>query len=103
MTAPDVTAPDVTALDVTAPDRSAASFAEVRALVVDVLGLAADRAAAITPATPLLGGFSEFDSMAVLEIVTELETRFGLVVDDDEITAEVFATVGSLAGLVTCR
>lgn len=74
------------------------SFADVRAVVVEVLGLHDD--ASIRPDTPLLGGFSEFDSMAVLEIVTELENRFGIALDDDEVTAEVFATVGSLAELV---
>lgn len=50
--------------------------------------------------TPLLGALPEFDSMAVVSIITTLEDRFGFVVDDDEIDAEVFETVGSLVAFV---
>ena len=38
----------------------------------------------------------EFDSMAVVHVITALEERLGIVVDDDEITAEIFETVGAL-------
>jgi acyl carrier protein len=50
--------------------------------------------------TPLLGAMPEFDSMAVISIITALEERFGFVVDDDEIDAAIFETVGSLAAFV---
>lgn len=50
--------------------------------------------------TPLLGAIPEFDSMAVVSIITALEDRFGFAVDDDEIDAEVFETVGSLVVFV---
>ncbi len=50
--------------------------------------------------TPLLGAIPEFDSMAVVSIITALEDRFGFAVDDDEIDAEVFETVGSLVAFV---
>ncbi|MGZ4960700.1 MAG: acyl carrier protein [Methylomonas sp.] len=50
--------------------------------------------------TPLLGAIPEFDSMAVVSIITALEDRFGFVVDDDEIDASVFETVGSLVAFV---
>ncbi|MBW6438630.1 hypothetical protein KZ829_33380 [Actinoplanes hulinensis] len=78
---------------------SADNLAEVRALLVSVLGIE-DRAATLDAATPLLGSLPEFDSMAVLEIVAGIEERFGISVDDDEVTAELFETLGSLAAFV---
>ncbi len=42
----------------------------------------------------------EFDSMAVVAVVTAIEDEFGIVIDDDELSAEVFATVGSLSDFV---
>ena len=50
--------------------------------------------------TGLFGSIPEFDSMAVVTVVTALEERFGIVVEDDEITADVFETVGSLSQFV---
>lgn len=50
--------------------------------------------------TPLLGSIPEFDSMAVISVITALEERFGFVVDDDEIDAAIFETVGSLVAFV---
>ncbi|MDP2902543.1 MAG: acyl carrier protein [Methylovulum sp.] len=49
---------------------------------------------------PLLGAIPEFDSMAVVSIITALEDCFGFVVDDDEIDASVFETFGSLVTFV---
>ncbi|MDD5124128.1 MAG: phosphopantetheine-binding protein [Methylovulum sp.] len=48
----------------------------------------------------MLGSIPEFDSMAVVSIITALENRFGFIVDDDEIDASIFATVGSLVAFV---
>jgi acyl carrier protein len=50
--------------------------------------------------TPLLGAIAEFDSMAVISIITELEQQLGIQIDDDEISAEVFATFGQLSQFV---
>lgn len=50
--------------------------------------------------TPLLGAIPEFDSMAVVNLITALEDRFGFAVDDDEIDASIFETVGSLVAFV---
>ncbi|HET8726369.1 MAG TPA: acyl carrier protein [Alphaproteobacteria bacterium] len=61
------------------------------------LGGRADR---LTPESGLFGTIPEFDSMAVVQVVTALEERFDIVVEDDDITAEVFETVGSLANFV---
>jgi acyl carrier protein len=48
----------------------------------------------------LFGSLPELDSMAVVAVITALEERFGFEVDDDEITAETFETVGSLSAFV---
>lgn len=71
----------------------------VKSVVITTLGVE-DRADSIDASTPLLGSMPELDSMAVVELVAALETRFNIVVDDDEVTAEVFETLGSLAALV---
>jgi acyl carrier protein len=72
---------------------------DVKAVLVSVLGIE-DRAATIHAGTPLLGSLAELDSMAVLELVAAIEQRFGVTIDDDEVTAEVFDTLGSLAAMV---
>lgn len=74
----------------------------VVAVVVDTLGLTGE-SAVLTADTALLGGISEFDSLAVVEVIAALEERFGIVVEDDDVTAEVFATIGTLAALVHAR
>lgn len=71
----------------------------VKAVVVDTLGVE-DRADAIDASTPLFGALPELDSMAVLELVLELEQRFGIEIDGEDVTAEVFETLASLAAFV---
>jgi acyl carrier protein len=68
-------------------------------LVGTTLGLG-DRARDLGADTPLLGAMPELDSMAVLELVSAVEDRFGFEVDDSDVTGEVFETVGSLADFV---
>lgn len=59
-----------------------------------------DRVQAFDPSTPLFGSIPEFDSMAVVTVITALEEQFDIAVDDDDISAEVFETVGSLTRFV---
>lgn len=58
------------------------------------------RAEALTAQSPLLGALPELDSMAVVTILTALEEHFGFTVNDDEINAETFNTLGSLTEFV---
>jgi acyl carrier protein len=53
-----------------------------------------------TPDTPLLGAIPELDSMAVVSVLTTLEERFGMSIEDDEIDGATFASVGALVALV---
>ena len=59
------------------------------------------RASRYTRDTHLLGSVPELDSMAVVAVITSLEDGFGIVVDDDDIDGDTFATVGSLVDFVT--
>ena len=74
----------------------------VKAVLVSVLGIE-DRAATINAGTPLLGSLPELDSMAVLELVAALEQEFGVAIDDDDVTAEAFDTLGDLVALVESK
>jgi acyl carrier protein len=76
------------------------SLEEVRQIVGEVLQLG-DRTAKLTRESRLLGALPEFDSMAVVSVLTALEERLGVVLDDDEIGAEAFETLGSLVDLVS--
>ena len=81
---------------------TAVAVVDVKAIVVETLGVE-DRADALDATTPLLGSLPELDSMAVLELLFELEQRFGIVVDGDDVTAEVFETLASLTAFVERR
>jgi acyl carrier protein len=71
----------------------------IKRILRDALQLG-DRAAHLTESSALLGTIPELDSMAVVTVVTMVEDEFGISVDDDEISADTFATVGSLARFV---
>jgi acyl carrier protein len=68
----------------------------LRAVLVDVLGLSNDRVSGFTEASPLFGALPEFDSMAVAGLLTELEERLGITIEDDEVDADMLETYGSL-------
>lgn len=40
------------------------------------------------------------DSLGFVELKTQVESRFGIAISDDDFTPENFATLSSLAGLV---
>ncbi len=70
--------------------------ATLRAVLVDVLGLDAQRVRGFDESTPLFGALPEFDSMAVAGLLTELEERLGIFIEDDEVDADMLETFGSL-------
>jgi acyl carrier protein len=77
-------------------------FEEVKNLLIDVLNLG-PAGQALTADSPLLGSLPELDSMAVVTLIGAMEEHFGIMVDDDDISASTFATLGSLAGFVAER
>ncbi|MBC7573339.1 MAG: acyl carrier protein [Herminiimonas sp.] len=72
---------------------------DIKTILADVLALG-DRKADLTADSGLMGSIPEFDSMAVVNVLTALEEHFGIMIDDDEISAATFETVGSLARFV---
>jgi acyl carrier protein len=70
--------------------------ATLRAVLVDVLGIPADRVNGFTAGTPLFGALPEFDSMAVAGLLTELEERLGILIEDDDVDADMLESFGSL-------
>ena len=50
--------------------------------------------------TEILGSVPEFDSMAIVTVLTMVEENYGIMIEDDEISAEVFETLGSLVTFI---
>jgi acyl carrier protein len=75
---------------------------EVKAVLVDTLGIE-NRADAIDGATQLIGALPELDSLAVMELVLALEDRFAITVEGEDVTADVFETLGSLTAFVESK
>ena len=73
--------------------------ATVRSLLVDVLGLAKSRVAKFDDATELFGALPEFDSMAVATLLTEMEERLGILIEDEDVEAEDLMSFGRLVSL----
>jgi acyl carrier protein len=70
--------------------------ATLRAVLVDVLGLSKSRVASFDESTALFGALPEFDSMAVAGLLTELEERLGIVIEDHEVDADMLESYGAL-------
>lgn len=75
---------------------------DVKQLLDHVLQLGG-RAAAMQADSALLGALPELDSMAVVNVIANLEEHFGITVLDDEINADTFASLGSLADFVDSK
>ncbi len=74
----------------------------IKAILIEVLGLNPGKIT-IDKETRLLGSLPEFDSMAVVSVLTAIEDHFGIAVDDDEIDGALFETVGSLCQFVESK
>lgn len=70
--------------------------AKLRNILVDILGIDRDRANALLPESGLFGTLPELDSMAVTNLLAEVEDRLGIVIDDDEVNGDMLETYGSL-------
>ena len=75
----------------------------VRAVLGDVLALSPERVARFTDVTPLFGTLPELDSMAVAGVLTELEDRLGLTIEDDEVDGDMLATFGALTTFLASK
>ena len=68
---------------------------EVKEILTSVLQIEAPQNT-LDKNSPLLGAIPEFDSMAVVSIITALEEHYGFYIEDDEISADVFETLNAL-------
>lgn len=75
----------------------------LRATLRDVLGLPGERVAAFDDDTGLFGALPELDSMSVATLLTELEDRLGIIVEDDEVDGDMLATFGALKAFAAAK
>jgi len=68
----------------------------VRAVLADVLGLSPERVAEFRATTPLFGALPELDSLAVAGVLTEIDDRLGILIEDDEVDGDMLETIGAL-------
>ena len=78
------------------------SLDDLKKLIADVLQTG-DRLGPLGRDAALMGGIPEFDSMAVVSVLTRFEEDYGVVIDDDEITAEQFETFGNLLDFLNSK
>jgi len=76
-----------------------ATIDDIKLTLRDTLQLG-DRIQGFDAGTALFGSIPELDSMAVVTLITAIEDRFDIVVEDEDISAETFETVGSLCRFV---
>jgi acyl carrier protein len=71
----------------------------VKAVLIEALKLG-PHAAQWRGDAQLLGSVAELDSLAVINVITALEDRFGIHIEDDEVSGDLFATLGTLTAFV---
>ncbi len=77
--------------------------ARIRSVLVDILGVSRERAATFDDDTGLFGSLPELDSMAVASLLTEIEDRLGIMIDDDEVDGEMLESFGSLRAFAEAK
>ena len=88
--------------DETGPARSKID-STLRAILRDMLGLSEERAAELTPDSGLFGHLPELDSQAVADLLTEMEDRFDIIIEDDEVDGDHLETYGGLLALAEAK
>lgn len=75
----------------------------LRAILCDVLGLDNARVADFSADTGLFGHLPELDSMAVAGLLTEMEDRLDIVIDDEDVDGEMLETYGGLLAFAEAK
>jgi acyl carrier protein len=57
----------------------------------------------LTAETEVFGNFPQFNSLTIVGVIGSIEDELDCVIDDDEITTDIFATVGDLAEFIASR
>ena len=87
----------------TANDAHDETDTRLRTILHDVLGLKPAQVAAFDSDTGLFGALPELDSMAVAGLLTEMEDRLEIVIDDDEVDGELLETYGNLLAFARAK
>jgi acyl carrier protein len=53
--------------------------------------------------TQLMGALPEFNSLTITTMVAEIETELDCTIEDYELSAEIFETLGSLAAFIDSK
>ncbi len=53
--------------------------------------------------TALMGSLPEFNSLTVVGLIADIEEQTGNSVEDDEISADIFETVGTFADFIASK
>ena len=77
-----------------------AKIDELKTILADILEIDTSD---FDESTEMLGALPEFDSMAVVGVITALEESFGISIADDDIDATIFESVGSLLEYVNSK
>lgn len=85
-----------------APSRQAIDT-QLRSILCDVLGLDADDVETFDGETGLFGHLPELDSMAVAGLLTEMEDRMDIIIDDDDVDGEMLETFGGLLAFAEAK
>ena len=75
----------------------------LRRILTDVLGLKPGQAEGFAADTGLFGHLPELDSMAVAGLLTEIEDRLDIVIEDDEVDGDLLSDYGSLLAFVETK
>ncbi|UVI40825.1 phosphopantetheine-binding protein [Qipengyuania spongiae] len=75
----------------------------LKAILRDVLGLGEDQVAAFDADTGLFGHLPELDSMAVAGLLTEMEDRLDILIEDEDVDGEMLETYGGLLAFAEAK
>ena len=75
----------------------------LRQVLQDVLGLSLERAADLDAESGLFGHLPELDSMSVAGLLTELEDRLDIIIEDDDVDGEMLETFGGLLAFLAAK
>ena len=71
----------------------------LRDMLAETLGLSKERVADFDEETELFGALPELDSMAVANLLTAIEEKLDILIEDDDVEADDFATYGRLLAI----
>lgn len=75
----------------------------LRRILIDALGLKQSQVEEFTSDTGLFGHLPELDSMAVAGLLTEMEDRLHIVIEDDDVDGDMLESFGSLLAFAEAK